>query len=256
MSIDDNSPKKDSLLLHSCQSSFSDKTRSLNEGKIKLLLICGIIFLFVGLTSLSVAIWLITSSECAIEESHDKRQIQQLSLTPSNSSTNQSVNQSEWEHDRKYDIDFERLRNSATVKNVVQSSTRFKRSYALIADLAIDGKKVFNLKTSQEPSCSQTDFETNPFFIIDLGHKRVISSIYLIFPFDYPLRTQCNFKVQVGIDKLEETILCREHLGIPIKPNLLIDCQRPIYGRYLRIELLDIGIERSLSICEVAVLKT
>ncbi|ELU12424.1 hypothetical protein CAPTEDRAFT_222850 [Capitella teleta] len=148
----------------------------------------------------------------------------------------------------------ETTRNLALDKSAYQSSTHDANGTRYSALLAVDDDASPRVSSG---SCAQTEWEEQPWWYVDLHDIETVSSVKMTIPRDCCVADLHNFVVRVSLSALdrESRTECRFHMGVALTSSLQIDCDNPLRGRYVMIEMLgDASRPNSrLTLCDVAV---
>ena len=135
----------------------------------------------------------------------------------------------------KFNIVF--LGNIAVGKRASQSSVMFKH----FPNLAVDGRL--------DGNCSQTNYEENPWWRVDLQNEYYIMAIVIL---NCCSNIMENVEVRVGSNENRELNKICGHIDVVNnKENTVLLCSSDLFGRYVYLNVR--GKNRSLSICEVRI---
>ncbi|XP_064628878.1 CUB and sushi domain-containing protein 3-like isoform X2 [Lineus longissimus] len=143
-------------------------------------------------------------------------------------------------------------RSIATLKHASQSSTFGNYS----ARLAIDG----NLASDPESnSCSLTSYQNNPWWVVDLKGRKIVSRVILYHKSDRTVTEQlANFSLSVTGRKpsgeaympAEKEVCYTQKEVVVLGSVTSIRCKSPKKGRFIVVSRAGVGV---MSLCEVLV---
>lgn len=135
----------------------------------------------------------------------------------------------------KFNIVF--LGNIAVGKQASQSSVILKH----VPNLAVDGRL--------DGNCSQTNYEENPWWRVDLQNDHYIMAIVILNCCNSVME---NVEVRVGSNENREMNKICGHIDVVnSKENAVLLCSSDLSGRYVHLNVR--GKNKSLSICEVRI---
>ncbi|KAK3084882.1 hypothetical protein FSP39_020768 [Pinctada imbricata] len=120
-----------------------------------------------------------------------------------------------------------------------------------ISDRAVDGISNSNYNAG---SCSSTNFDTHPYWLVDLGRKHLIRRV------EMKNRGECcperlhDVKVTVAGHDKKFDVSCGIFKGPGIaSQTVVVKCPRGIRGRYVKLQIIK-GTRNILTLCEVKVI--
>ncbi|XP_078670967.1 uncharacterized protein LOC144911067 isoform X2 [Branchiostoma floridae x Branchiostoma belcheri] len=157
-----------------------------------------------------------------------------------------ALNQSQIEHAATLCTD----NNIAIGKTATQSSTH---NSLWLAPNAVDGYKGSDANV---PKCTHTQDQSEPWWKVDLGGSYVIVRVRLLNRVDVAGQRLEEFQVRVGEDSdISKNSICgrtTNQLDYPAEGrSITVDCDQPIIGRYVSVQLID--RTTYLQLCEVEV---
>ncbi|XP_078000496.1 uncharacterized protein LOC144453094 [Glandiceps talaboti] len=140
------------------------------------------------------------------------------------------------------------------LSNAALGGTATQSSAGKTAYRANDGDKNSNIKGK---SCSKTNTEENPWWMVDLGSSRDVYQVTITNRQDCCPEKLLGAEIRVGdSENMGDNTVC----GVRVDESnvaketieIICACGEPISGRYVSVQLS--GVDRTLTLCEVEVL--